>query len=227
MPDCDSLVRNQPYSNIVSLFQSGTGLTGCRTVSHFCVYVHGHWDGHAALTWTRTCSMDMDMDTQHRFGHAAWIWTMDLQCLHGCLNAATKFSPASLVYNAQSGIGIPASWSVHYRYSRISSSAQLWVDIVTKVSESLWSWQFFPGLILQYSFQPLWETNYCATGRFSKICSDSIISFLNLCNNSTWAWEYKRLMCVKWQKWVLHVIKVQGKSLINFTKKWENWKVKT
>jgi hypothetical protein len=32
MPDCLSLVRYRICSGIVSFFQSGTGLTGCRTV---------------------------------------------------------------------------------------------------------------------------------------------------------------------------------------------------
>ncbi len=41
-----------------------------------------HSNGHTALTWT--CNMDMDMDMQHGFGHAAWIWTRDM---HGCRNA--------------------------------------------------------------------------------------------------------------------------------------------
>jgi hypothetical protein len=47
---------------------------------------HGH-----GRTWTRST----DMDTQHGFGHAAWIWTMDM---HGCQNADKKLSLASLVF---------------------------------------------------------------------------------------------------------------------------------
>jgi hypothetical protein len=43
--------------------------------------------------------MDMDMqhdkDTQHGFGHAAWIWTTNM---HGCQNADKKISLASLVF---------------------------------------------------------------------------------------------------------------------------------
>jgi hypothetical protein len=42
MPDCVSLVRYRTYSDIVSFFQSGTGLTGCRMVRHFYIYEHGH-----------------------------------------------------------------------------------------------------------------------------------------------------------------------------------------
>ncbi len=34
MPDCVSLVRYRTCSGIVSFFQSGTGLTGCRRVRH-------------------------------------------------------------------------------------------------------------------------------------------------------------------------------------------------
>jgi hypothetical protein len=42
MPDCVSLVRYWTGFGIVSFFQSGTGLTGCRTVRHFYIYVNGH-----------------------------------------------------------------------------------------------------------------------------------------------------------------------------------------
>jgi hypothetical protein len=34
MPDCVSLVRYRACSGIISFFQSGTGLTKCRTVRH-------------------------------------------------------------------------------------------------------------------------------------------------------------------------------------------------
>jgi hypothetical protein len=55
----------------------------------------------------------VDMDTQHGFGHAAWIWTMDM---HGCQKKAQPgIVSFLLVYNFQSDIGIPASWSVWYR----------------------------------------------------------------------------------------------------------------
>jgi hypothetical protein len=35
------------------------------------------------------------MDLQHGFGHAAWIWTMEM---HGCGNDDKKLNPASLVF---------------------------------------------------------------------------------------------------------------------------------
>ncbi len=63
----------------------------------------------------------MDMDTQHRFGHAAWTWTVDM---HGCRNVDKKTQSGIvsflLVYNAQSSIGIPASWLARYRWSQIN-----------------------------------------------------------------------------------------------------------
>ncbi len=79
MPDRVNLVRYRTCSGIVSFFQSGTGLTGCRTVRHSGISIYmcmdidmdmEHVHGHAVWTWT--CSMDMD--TQHGFGLAAWIW---------------------------------------------------------------------------------------------------------------------------------------------------------
>jgi hypothetical protein len=87
MPGCVSLVRYRTCLGIVSLFHSGTGLTGYRTVRHSGIYIlyvprtwifsldtdmqNGHGHGHAA--WTRS----MDTDMQHGHGHAAWtlIWT--------------------------------------------------------------------------------------------------------------------------------------------------------
>jgi hypothetical protein len=43
----------------------------------------------------------MDMDTQHGFGHAAWIWTMDM---HGCRNADKKLCPSlAFRHHGQSG----------------------------------------------------------------------------------------------------------------------------
>jgi hypothetical protein len=44
--------------------------------------------------------MDMDMQHGHEhsawFGHAAWIWKMDM---HGCRNADKKLSLASLIFH--------------------------------------------------------------------------------------------------------------------------------
>jgi hypothetical protein len=68
---------------------------------------HGH--GHAV--WTRTCSMDMY--TQHGFSHTAWM----PECPKRVQSGIISFP---LVYNAWSGIGILASWSVRYRWSRTS-----------------------------------------------------------------------------------------------------------
>ncbi len=113
MPDCVNLVRYRTCSSIVSFFQSGTGLTGCRTVRHSGISIYTytdidmdmkhwhklrHWHEHVTWTWhavwTWTCSMDMGM--QHGHGHAAWTWTrtriwscgMDLDSrhawMHGC-----------------------------------------------------------------------------------------------------------------------------------------------
>jgi hypothetical protein len=86
-----------------------------------------HENGHAAWKWT--CNMDVDMPYGH--GHAGWTWTrrqiwsysMDLDNRHAlkpeCQNAdnAAQSGIVSflVVYNAKSGIGIPASWSVRYR----------------------------------------------------------------------------------------------------------------
>jgi hypothetical protein len=44
MPDCVSLVQYRTCSGIVTFFQSGTGLTGCRTLWHsgISIYVHGY-----------------------------------------------------------------------------------------------------------------------------------------------------------------------------------------
>jgi hypothetical protein len=63
MPDCVSLVQYQTCSGIVSSFQSGTGLTGCRTVALSSISVYVYKD------------IDMDMDMQYGHGHAAWAWT--------------------------------------------------------------------------------------------------------------------------------------------------------
>ncbi len=80
MPVCVSLVRYWTCSAIVSFFQSGTGLTRCRTVRHsgISIYMYvaidmdmQHWHGHATLTWT----CNMDMDTQFGHIHAAWTCT--------------------------------------------------------------------------------------------------------------------------------------------------------
>jgi hypothetical protein len=51
MPDCVSLVRYQTCSSIVSFFQSGTGLIGCRKVLHSGISIYMY--------------MDIDMDMQH------------------------------------------------------------------------------------------------------------------------------------------------------------------
>jgi hypothetical protein len=79
MPYCVSLVWYQTCSGIVSFFQSGIGLTGCRTVRHSGISIYMYMDidmdiehAHGHGVWTWTCSMDMD--TQHGFGHAALIW---------------------------------------------------------------------------------------------------------------------------------------------------------
>jgi hypothetical protein len=106
MLDGVSLFQYQACYCIVSLFHSGTGLTGYQTVWHsgISIYMYmgidvdmQHWHGHA--TWTWICSIDMDMQHGHwhaaRIGHAAWIWTMDM---HGCRNADQKVSLASLVF---------------------------------------------------------------------------------------------------------------------------------
>jgi hypothetical protein len=44
VPDCVSLVRYQICSAIVSFFQSGTGLTGCRTVLHSGISIYMYMD---------------------------------------------------------------------------------------------------------------------------------------------------------------------------------------
>jgi hypothetical protein len=93
VPDWVSLVRYWTCSGMVSLFQSGTGLTTCWTVRHSVIYIYmsmdiamdmQHWHGHA--TWTWTCSIDTDM--QHGHGHdlvmqhGSGQWTcMDAQML--------------------------------------------------------------------------------------------------------------------------------------------------
>jgi hypothetical protein len=145
MPDWVSLVRYRTCFGIVSFFQSGTGLTGCRTVRHsgISIYMsmdidmdmkHWHWmQQHAA--WTCTCSMDMDMDmdTQHGFVYAAWTWTVHM---HGCTDAGMP----ECRWKAQSGIDSSVSLYclVRHRHSGImvspvplvtdqSVSAQLWV----------------------------------------------------------------------------------------------------
>jgi hypothetical protein len=59
MPDCVSLVRYRACSGIVSFFQSGTGLTGCRIYMYMDIDIY----------------MDIDMDMQHWHGHATWTWT--------------------------------------------------------------------------------------------------------------------------------------------------------
>jgi hypothetical protein len=57
MPDCAGLVRYWIGPGIVSFFNSGTGLIGCRTVRHSSIYKHAH--GQAA--WTSDLDIDMDM----------------------------------------------------------------------------------------------------------------------------------------------------------------------
>jgi hypothetical protein len=77
MLDYVSLVRYRTRSGIVSFFQFGTGLTGCRTVRHSGIYTHEHAHKHAhehALAHAHTpmmCGMNKDrnMDVQH--GHEA------------------------------------------------------------------------------------------------------------------------------------------------------------
>ncbi len=54
MPDYVSIVWYQTCSGIVSVFQSGTGLTRCWTVQHSGISVYT-W----ILTWA--CSIDIDM----------------------------------------------------------------------------------------------------------------------------------------------------------------------
>jgi hypothetical protein len=71
--------------------------------------------------------MDMDMQyehMQHGFGHAAWAWTVDM---HGCMDAGMPIKSSVQhrlcsvgLQRLVSGIGIPASWSVRYRWSRIN-----------------------------------------------------------------------------------------------------------
>jgi hypothetical protein len=51
MLDCVSLVRHRTCSGIVIFFQSGTGLTGCRTVRHSGISIYMY--------------MDIDIDMQH------------------------------------------------------------------------------------------------------------------------------------------------------------------
>jgi hypothetical protein len=51
MPDCVRLVRYRTCSGIVSFFQSGTGLTGCRTVRHSGI--------------SKYLYMDIEIDMQH------------------------------------------------------------------------------------------------------------------------------------------------------------------
>jgi hypothetical protein len=118
MPDCDSLVRYRTCPGIVNSIHSGTGLTKCWTVRHFCIYVHAHrhatcninmqhgqshgpktWvcsldtdmqNGHGHAAFTLTCSMETDM--LHVHGHAAWTRTwaciMDMGIHHGQGHAA-------------------------------------------------------------------------------------------------------------------------------------------
>ncbi len=121
MPDCVSLVRYWTCSGIVSFFQSGTRLTGCRTVWHsgISIYVRGYWHRHGA--WTRTCSMDMAM--QHGHGYTARLWScsMDLAMnVHGCRSADKQLSPASLVFRYFTMLS-PASAFRHHGQSRTAS----------------------------------------------------------------------------------------------------------
>jgi hypothetical protein len=44
MTDCVSLVQYRTCSGIVSFFQSGTGLTGCRTVQHSSISIYVNMD---------------------------------------------------------------------------------------------------------------------------------------------------------------------------------------
>jgi hypothetical protein len=102
MPDCVSLVRYRTCYGIVSIFHSGTRLTGCQTKRHSDISIYMCM----AIEWT--CSIDMDM--QHGHGHAVWTWTMDMQQGHWHAariwtmdiyryrNADNKLSMASLVF---------------------------------------------------------------------------------------------------------------------------------
>jgi hypothetical protein len=98
MPYCVSLVRYRTCSGIVSFFQSGTGLFGCRTVRHSDIYTHEHAHALAHAKTPMMCGMNMDrnMDVQH--GHEAWTWTctmdMEMDKHDGCWNADKNFSPA-------------------------------------------------------------------------------------------------------------------------------------
>jgi hypothetical protein len=120
MLDYVSLVQYRIFSAIVSFFQPGTGLTGCWTLRHFYINIHGHQHRHAALTWA--CNLDMqhghehalwtwtnsmDMDMHHSFGHAAW--TMDK---HGCQNAGMLIK--SSVRHLHSGIMVSPVLLVTY-----------------------------------------------------------------------------------------------------------------
>ncbi len=53
MPDRVSLVPYRTCSGIVSFFQSGTGLTGCRTVRH------------SGILYIQYMYLDIDMDMKH------------------------------------------------------------------------------------------------------------------------------------------------------------------
>jgi hypothetical protein len=49
------------------------------------------------------------MDTQHSFGHAAWIWQWTSMDAGMPINVQSGIVSFPLVYDALSGIGIPAS----------------------------------------------------------------------------------------------------------------------
>ncbi len=130
MPDYISLVQYRTCSDIVTFFQSGTGLTGCRTVRHFYVYVHGPW----TLTWA--CSIDMDMQHRHGHGHrhAAQIWScsMDLDNGHAWMPGMPIKS--SVRYHQFS---VSSQWLVRHRRSGIMVSP-LPLVINQSVSAQLW-----------------------------------------------------------------------------------------
>jgi hypothetical protein len=60
----------------------------------------------------------MDMDMQHGHGHTAQLWSCSVDLvmdMHGCRNAdKSGIVSFPLVYDAESGIGIPALLSVQY-----------------------------------------------------------------------------------------------------------------
>jgi hypothetical protein len=61
--------------------------------------------------------MDMDMDTQHGFGHAAWTWTVDM---HGCMDAGMPIK--SSVWHRQFSVSLQRL--IRHRHSGIMVSRQ-------------------------------------------------------------------------------------------------------